>query len=77
MEAVVSGEPATVTVTAAFAPTIQLALHCGRWKKGVPAVDGERGWEERVVGPLVSDMFEHMVSQRTDGMRPGSVVWKG
>ena len=55
--------------------TVQLALHCVRWGLRLPCTSGELAWEERFVGPLVSDVFEHMFAGGADA--DIRVVWKG
>ena len=56
--------------------TVQLALHCFRWGKRVPATDGDSAWEQCFVGPLVTHAFTELfkVAQDTSSVR---VAWKG
>ena len=55
-------------------PTVQLALHCLRWKLKLPRTSGELAWEERFAGPLLSDVFEYLFACDDDVV---GVVWKG
>lgn len=52
--------------------TLRLALWC---RRKLPAVDGKVGWAERFTGPVVTSMFEALLSVRAAG--GWGLRWKG
>ena len=59
----------------AMAATVRLALWCRAWRDKLPPVDGELGWEERFVGPVVTSVFEDLLLG--PDMTGATVRWKG
>lgn len=64
------GDAGGVPHGAVYNSFVQLALHCVRWGFSVPRTSGELAWEERFVGPLVSNVFEAAFAR-------GSLRWTG
>ena len=58
--------------------TIHLALHCVGWNCGQPATLGEVVWEERWVGPAVTNALQHLFREDPSRKRQGAnVIWTG
>ena len=81
MQDIVFGEHSSVALPTkrgldlATAATVRLALHCLTWDGSLPIVDGELGWEECFVGPLVSSAFAHLVDKV--GSQGWTARWTG
>lgn len=62
-------------VGAAVRATVRLGLHCLDWGRRLPSVEGELGWEERFVGPVVTHLFNSLLAAQ--GGQGAKATWKG
>ena len=58
-----------------IAATARVAWYCRTFRSRLPPVDGELGWEEMFVGPLVTGVFHDLLA--APGGAGGRVEWTG